>query len=448
MTPTDGVADRVGKAIGGSVTSRRRLSGGASRTTSALDLERPDGTVLALVLQRQRGDGLAPGAGVTMEAALLRAARSAGVPVPQVVAAGEIDGLEPGWLVVERLEGESIPRRLLRDQDFASARASLTGEVARALAGIHGVPPDRIPGLPSADPLERPLPFLDGTGEVRPVLEVAARWQEAHRPEPTGRTVVHGDYRMGNFLVDADGLRGVLDWELAHAGDPAEDIGWLTAPAWRFGGDGEVGGFGRLEPFLAEYAAAGGRVVEPATVRWWQAYATLKWAVICALQASVHLSGATRSVELAAIGRRVCESEADLLALMGVPLAPAGGGGEEAPVAPAPFGRPGARELVEAVQGYLEDRVMASAEGAARFEARVARNALGVVARELALGPAIRAAHRGRLERLGFADDAALASAVRAGDLDGDLVAVADELAGSVRDQLRVANPGHPGLGP
>ncbi len=152
---------------------------------------------------------------------------------------------------------------------------------------------------------------------MRPALELGVRWLAAHRPPDGPRVAVHGDYRMGNFLVGPDGLRGVLDWELAHTGDPAEDIGWLCAPAWRFGGSGEVGGFGALPELLAAYADAGGEAMTPARVHWWQVYATIKWATICALQASAHLSGATRSVELAAIGRRVCESEWDLFALLG-----------------------------------------------------------------------------------------------------------------------------------
>ena len=111
----------------------------------------------------------------------------------------------------------------------------------------------------------------------------------------------------------------MLDWELAHAGDPAEDVGWLCAPAWRFGGPGEVGGFGAVAELPGGVRGAPGATpVAPERVHWWQVYATVKWAAICALQASAHLSGATRSVELAAIGRRVCESEWDLFVLLGV----------------------------------------------------------------------------------------------------------------------------------
>jgi aminoglycoside phosphotransferase (APT) family kinase protein len=442
---TPDIAGRLGQALGGTVTSVRRLSGGASRVTSAVDLELPDGHRRSVVLQQRRG-GPAPDTGVAMEAALLRAARRAGVPVPDVLAAGEGDGLDDGWLVVERLDGETIPRRILRDDDYAAARGALVGDTARALARIHAMAPDGVPGLPQADPLRRPLEFLDATGEVRPVLELAARWLETRRPEACGRTVVHGDFRMGNFLVVATGLSGVLDWELAHLGDPAEDIGWLAAPPWRFGGAGAVGGFGHLEDFLAAYEQAGGVALGAAAVRWWQVYATLKWAVICALQAATHLSGAVRSVELAAIGRRVCESEWDLLALMEVPrpddtVPPAAASSADGGVE-APFGRPTAAELVEAVEGYLRGTVLPGAEGAAAFDARVAANVLAVVGRQLALGPAPADAHRARLAALGFDDDTGLARAIRAGTFDDRLEEVGAVLAGSVADAVGVTSPG------
>jgi hypothetical protein len=254
---------------------------------------------------------------------------------------------------------------------------------------------------------------------------------------------VHGDFRNGNLLIGPEGLRAVLDWELAHGGDPAEDIGWLCAPAWRFGGTGEVGGFGDLADLLAAYRAAGGEDIDPARVHWWQVYATVKWATICALQASVHLSGATRSVELAAIGRRVCENEWDLCRLLGVaPASDVPTPSVRAEVT-APFGRPTAAELVEAVREYLEHSVMARSEGGARFEARVARNALSIVERQLALGPALEAAHAERLAILGFAHDRALAAAIRAGTFDDDWAEVGAAVAAAARDQLLVANPGY-----
>ena len=439
----DRLAEALGAHLGGTVRDLRRLSGGASRVTSALELEVPGAASRPLILQMDRGDGTTQGGKVQMEHALLEAARAAGVPVPAVLAVGAHDDVGADWMVVERLEGESIPRKILRDEEWAGARQALTTQCARALAAIHSIDPDVIDRLPAADPLGDPLPFLDALGEARPALELGVRWLARHRPVAGPRVTVHGDFRMGNFLVGVDGLRGVLDWELAHAGDPAEDIGWLCAPAWRFGGSGEVGGFGSVEELLGSYAAAGGGTVERDRVHWWQVQATVKWAVICSLQASAHLSGSTRSVELAAIGRRVCESEWDLFTLLGV--AP----GDPAPEAVAkgnpvaPFGRPTAAELVEAVREYLETSVMERTEGGVRFEARVARNALGVVERELLLGRDIVAAHAFRLRDFGIADDAALAAAIRAGDFDEGWEPVAAALAASARDQLLVANPSY-----
>ncbi|MFZ0250051.1 MAG: phosphotransferase family protein, partial [Acidimicrobiales bacterium] len=406
---TEELAAALGRQLGGSVDGLRRLSGGASRVTSAFDLHAQDGTTRPLILQMDRGPSQQ--GRVRMEGALLRAAGAAGVPVPAVIALGERDELGASWLVVERLEGETIPRKILRDVEWETARRALTSQAGRALAAIHTIDPAGIEGLPPVDPLGDPLPFLDALGEVRPALELGVRWLAAHRPPAGPPVTVHGDYRFGNFLVGPDGLRGVLDWELAHTGDPAEDVGWLCAPAWRFGGRGEVGGFGALDELLAAYVAAGGEAMTRARVHWWQVYATVKWATICALQASAHLSGVTRSVELATIGRRVCESEWDLFTLLGTPPPPAA-----APAAAdgprAPFGRPTTAELVEAVREYLDGLMDRSADGAG-FEARVARNALGIAERELRFGPALAAAHTTRLAALGCADDAELAATLR-----------------------------------
>jgi aminoglycoside phosphotransferase (APT) family kinase protein len=436
----DELAGALGRRLGGRVHGLHRLSGGASRVTSAFDLEATDGR-RPLILQVERGGGPTQGKART-ERDLLEAAGGRGVPVPTVVAMGEDDDIGPAWLVLERLEGETIPRKILRDDAWTKARGALTAQCGHALAAIHTIDPDGVEGLPRADPLRDPLPLLDALGEVHPALELGTRWLAAHRPEPGRRVTVHGDFRCGNLLVGADGLRGVLDWELAHAGDPAEDIGWLCAPAWRFGGPGEVGGFGSLDELLGAYRDAGGDTVTPARVHWWQVYATVKWAAICALQAATHLNGLTRSVELAAIGRRVCESEWDLFVLLGT--TPPFDRPESAPAAGPlpPFGRPSAAELVEAVREYL-DGVTERGDGAAGFEARVARNALSVVERELRLGPALARAHAARLAELGFEDDAGLAAALRAGTLDEAWDRVAPALAAAARDQLRVANPSY-----
>ncbi len=394
--PSDAAAptlERVlGRVLGGEIRHVHQVSGGASRVTSAFDLVAADGTSRALIIQQDRGKGIAGPGRVRGEVALLRAAGAAGVPVPGVLAHGdaEADGLGHGWLVVERMEGETIPRKILRDPEWAHARTVLTAQCAQALAAIHALDPAHTEGLarlPDHDPLSDPLSFLDPLGDTRPAIEFGARWLTRNRPPMARPVPVHGDFRLGNLMIGADGLRAVLDWELAHIGDAAEDLAWLSAPAWRFGGPGEVGGFGDVAELLDVYAASGGESIDPDRFRWWSVYATVKWATICAMQGSAHLRGTARSVEQAAIGRRVCESEWDLFVLLGLaPDQPWRSVPNDASAPPSPFGRPSAAELVDAVRDYLEltrpedsapGRASPRARGSQRAVDRRARSAVG-----------------------------------------------------------------------
>ena len=281
----------------------RRLSGGATSETWSFDARRA-GVTEPLVLRRTRGQAVDEGA-------LLRAAAAAGVPVPRVVAEVE------GGLLLERLEGETIPRRILRDEAFADVRPKLATQCGRILGRLHGIPVDTVPELERSDPLPTWRAMLDGLAQPHPAFELAFRWLRDNKPPSTARSIVHGDFRNGNLLVGPEGVRAVLDWELAHVGDPMEDLGWLCVKAWRFGAnDRRVGGFGDEADLFAAYEAAGGASVDASVVRWWEVLGTLKWGIMCIVQAVTHLSGATRSVELAAIGRRVCENEWDLLELV------------------------------------------------------------------------------------------------------------------------------------
>ncbi len=348
-------------------------------------------------------------------------------------------------VVVERLPGESIARKLLRDDEFAQVRPTLARACGRTLAAVHRVPPGTDAGLTVVEPLESMRTTLDALGQPHPAIELGLRWLETNRPPPTtpAPTVVHGDFRTGNLLVTPQGLSAVLDWELVHLGDPLEDLGWFCVRAWRFGEvDKAAGGFGPREELWAGYEEAGGAPVDPAAARWWEVYGTLRWAVICIMQAASHWLGVARSMELAAIGRRTCESEHDLLALLpGGPMPPAteidGTDGF------APHDRPSGAELAEAVREWVTGDVADATSGRVRFHTRVAANVLATIERELRLGPAHAAAHRARLRRLGFDDDAALAAAVRGGELDDRFDAVRAEVWSSVRDKLAVANPGY-----
>jgi aminoglycoside phosphotransferase (APT) family kinase protein len=245
-----------------------------------------------------------------MEAALLRAALSVGVPVPDVVAAGD------DWIVMGHVEGETIARKILRDDEYAGARPKLAHQCGEILAALHRIPVDVTP-LDEPDQLATWRVTLDTLGEAHPAFELAFKWLTANRPAPSRRAVVHGDFRNGNFIVGPEGVRSVLDWELAHVGDPMEDLGWLCVKAWRFGvRDKPVGGFGDYDALIGAYEAAGGGTVDRDVLLWWETLGTLKWGIMCILQAMAHTSGAIRSVELAAIGRRVCENEWDLLEML------------------------------------------------------------------------------------------------------------------------------------
>jgi aminoglycoside phosphotransferase (APT) family kinase protein len=301
----------------GEVVDLERLSGGASRETWSLVLRPADGSPdRDLVLQRARAGATVSGPGMVGEARLVRAAAAAGVPVPEVVASGDDQGVGAPWVLTGRLDGETIPRKLLRDDEYAGARPRLAAQCGEALAAIHRIDPAEVPDLVGGDQLEQLRTLADNLGEAHPAFELGFRWLAGNRPPTTDDAVVHGDFRLGNLLVDSTGLRAVLDWELAHRGDPFEDLGWLCVRAWRFGAQPPVGGFGTYDELFAAYEAASGVAVDPEVVRWWEVLGTLKWGLICILQTTSHLTGLSRSVELAAIGRRVCENEHDLLLLL------------------------------------------------------------------------------------------------------------------------------------
>ena len=188
--------------------------------------------------------------------------------------------------------------------------------MAEALARIHAIPVEPALGLGQPDQLADFEAFLDDLGMAHPALELGLRWLRTNPPTPGRSAVVHGDFRIGNLIVDPDGLAAVIDWELAHVGDPLEDLGWVSMRAWRFGSRLEVGGFADREEFLDAYEAAAGVSVDRSAVHWWEVMGTFKWGVMAMIQASAHLMGVSRSVELAAIGRRVAETEYDLLRLL------------------------------------------------------------------------------------------------------------------------------------
>ena len=315
---SEALADVLEPVLGAgtTVSEPARLAGGSSRETWSFTARPGDGGSSRRLVLRRDPPGVTT-SGLGLEATLLEAAGRAGVPVPAVVAAGDASGpLGRAFVVVEHVDGETLPRRILRQVEAEGTGAELAAQCGRVLAAVHSMVPAAVPGLGGGDPLEQLRGLLDILGQPHPAFELALRWLAESRPPRWADAVVHGDFRNGNLIVGPEGIRAVLDWELAHRGDPMEDLGWLCVRAWRFGGSLPVGGFGTVDQLVTAYEEASGRVVDREALFWWEVLGTVRWGVICIVQAMTHVSGAQTSVELAAIGRRVCEVEWDVLELV------------------------------------------------------------------------------------------------------------------------------------
>jgi len=304
------------------VANAARLSGGASQETWSFDIVHPDGNIGAILRRAPIGYGAAPdrAAGLGAEAVLMQQAYAAGIPSPRVMhVLSPADELGTGF-IMGRVDGETIPRKILRDEKFADARPKLARQLGGVLAKIHAL------GLPQLPELRR-MTAASEIGELerdyrslnwpRPVFDLALRWLRDNDPGPSPEvTLVHGDFRHGNLIIGPDGVRAVLDWELAHFGDPMEDLGWICVNSWRFGEiDKPVGGFGSREELFAGYET-GARRVDPARVHFWEVMGTLRWGVMCCGMMQRFRSGPDHSMERAMIGRRSSETEIDLLRLL------------------------------------------------------------------------------------------------------------------------------------
>ncbi len=318
---SNAVREALADATGSDPGSVRiaRIPGGASRETFLVEA-----SVDRWVLRRdpQGAQSFVP---LEVELGVVRAALGAGVPVAAPLCFEPQGGRfgSAGYLM-DHVEGTSVAPRILRRDRYAVARGRLVAQLASALARIHSIDVEDVAGVarsgddPALAACELWEAELDRIGEPLPVVEVGLRWLRLNRPPPVERpALVHGDFRLGNLIVDDDGLAAVIDWELCHVGDPAEDVGWLSIRSWRFGNDDRpVAGLGALEDLLDPYEEAGGRRLELERLRWWEALGNVKWAVICARQSHDHRTGRRRGHELASLGRRICEPEWDLLQLM------------------------------------------------------------------------------------------------------------------------------------
>lgn len=306
----------------GEVRNLRRLTGGATKKTWAFDWI-AGGAQQALILQQAPGPagppGGAPKLGAAQDAALMIAARAGGAPAPLVrLVLQPQDGLGEGY-VTEFVAGETLGRRVVRDEAFATARPRMARQCGEILATIHRLPTEPLQFLQRLSPADELRVYGDAlarSGVRHPALAYALRWTEQNLPLDWEPAVVHADFRTGNLIVGPDGVRCVLDWEIARIGDAMQDLGVLCMRTWRFGGAGEVGGFGSREDLYAGYEATSGQRVDPRRVRFWEAFSNLKWAIACARRgSSVRADGRQASLELSAVGRRLEEPLWDFLAL-------------------------------------------------------------------------------------------------------------------------------------
>ncbi len=307
-----------------------RLSGGASRETWTFDAQLAGVTADESIEGIFRCDpipGVPSSPGRSLEFHLIKAAYEEDVIVPRPLWDGD-DRFGLKFFTMCRVPGETLGARLIRGEQYASARELVPQQLAESLARIHKVRRDAHPELVT---LPAPVPgqpiakaevgnyeaaFRVASRDPHPVFEIAFRWLHQNMPASDDCTLVHGDYRLGNFIFGEDGLRGIIDWELAHWGDPMEDLGWLAVKSWRFGGGKPMAGVGDREQFYKAYEAAGGYPVDRERVRFWELFGNLRWGVITITQAENYMAGRSKSVELASIGRRTAETEWELLNLL------------------------------------------------------------------------------------------------------------------------------------
>jgi len=300
--------EALAQALGTAVTQTTQLAGGASKEAWAVHTA--DGRELLL---RRAGGGVIhlDTLSLHQEFDVLVAAREAGVLVPEPIAyLGDLDGREA--FVMELVHGETIGRRVVK-----APPPGLDLQMAEELAKIHSIAPATLPFLPEHDLLGRLYAELDSVDEPHPAIELGITWCRERLPLERAHVVTHGDFRIGNLMVDERGLVAVLDWEFAHVSDPAEDIAWPLVRAWRFGSDHRrLAGIGDVEPYLERYTELTGIVIPQDELLAWEVLGNCKWAIGALTQARRHLRGEERSVELAILGRLAAEMEYELLDLI------------------------------------------------------------------------------------------------------------------------------------
>ena len=252
-----------------------------------------------------------------MEAKIQKIVKEYGAPVPEIIMEFS-EGAEIGeGYVMQSVGGETIPRKILRDDSYKNIRNKLPYEIGKSLAQIHKTKLEKLQDLEKitfSESLEKLFIIYESFDQPQPVFDLAFKWLENQKILDYEEVLVHGDYRFGNFIISEKKLESIIDWELAHIGNHMEDLGWLCVRSWRFGNvNKRAAGLGDVDDLIAGYESNSKIKIDKSQLDMWQLYGSLKWGIICMVQTFAHLSGAVKSLEKAAIGRRVSETEFDLM---------------------------------------------------------------------------------------------------------------------------------------
>ncbi len=440
------------------LVSCERLSGGASQETYRVTI-RTEGGERPFALRRAAGGLVIPRTpgrpGLRTEALLMQHARRAGVPEPEVHWVFEkADGLGDGFLM-EWLDGETLGARIVRSDALAGARPRLARQCGEILARIHAIDLTASGLSELLDPLT-PEHFVEEIwgryrefGTPQPMIDFTGRWLRENRPESSGHCLVHNDFRNGNIMVSTEGVVAVLDWELAHVGDPMRDLGWICTNSWRFGNAAQpVGGFGSYEDLFAGYESVSGESVDRECVKYWEVFGSFWWSVGCLEMAEAYRTGPDQSVERPGIGRRSSECQVDCVNLL-IPgpvdlIAP--------PEKKSTVDMPRLDELLTSVRDFLREDVMPATRGRTSFLARVAANSVDIALRESEVGAIHREQQADRLREL-LGTEGGLESlrwklvhALRDGRMPLDRPDLAATLRESVVNQVAIDQPRYSGL--
>ena len=306
-------------SIEGEIVNLEPLTGGASKEIWKFEVN-ANGKSDRYILRRGSGVEGPLAIKTSDEAKIQKTVRKLGAQVPEIIAVSSLDEELGDAYIMKFVDGESIARKILRDEEYKNTLPKLAFECGQSIAKIHQADINEFPFLPSKTVFEQINDLYQtyvSFNQPSPVFEYTHLWLKKQNFGEINDALVHGDFRLGNIIVDKDGLKSVIDWELAHIGNPLQDLGWICGNSWRFGNtDKVVGGFGDLADLLKGYNSVSNFQVDENMVKAWQVFGTFRWGVICLIQASAHLTGSVNSVEKAAIGRRVSETEIDIVDLL------------------------------------------------------------------------------------------------------------------------------------